>query len=49
MRFETWNVRSFYWAGSLVALSKELSKYHRFSGRAVEINLQENTHLSAER
>jgi exonuclease III len=27
MRFGTWNVRSLYWAGSLVTVSKELSKY----------------------
>jgi exonuclease III len=27
MRLETWNVRSLYRAGSLVTVSKELSKY----------------------
>jgi hypothetical protein len=27
MRFGTWNVRSLYRAGSLLAVSKELSKY----------------------
>jgi exonuclease III len=27
MRFGTWNVRSLYRAGSLVTVSKELSKY----------------------
>jgi hypothetical protein len=27
MRFETWNARSLYWAGSLITVSRELSKY----------------------
>jgi exonuclease III len=27
MRFGTWNIRSLYRAGSLVTVSKELSKY----------------------
>jgi hypothetical protein len=27
MKLETWNVRSLYRAGSLVTVSKELSKY----------------------
>jgi hypothetical protein len=27
MRVGTWNIRSLYWAGSLVTVSKELAKY----------------------
>jgi hypothetical protein len=27
MRFGTWNVRGLYWAGSLVTVAKEISKY----------------------
>jgi hypothetical protein len=27
MRFGTWNIKCLYWAGSLVTISKELSKY----------------------
>jgi hypothetical protein len=55
-RFGTWNVRSMYRAGSLLTVSKELSKYkldklecRRSDGRAVALNLQENTHFSVER
>jgi hypothetical protein len=56
MRLGTWNVRSLYRAGSLVTVSKELSKYRldlvacrRSDGRAVAPNEQENTHFSKER
>jgi hypothetical protein len=34
MRLGTWNVRCLYRSGSLVPVSKELSKYVRFSGSA---------------
>jgi hypothetical protein len=54
MRFGLWNV-SLYRAGSLMTVSKELSKYkldlveYRSDGRAVAPNLRENTHFSMER
>jgi hypothetical protein len=56
MRLGTWNVRSLYTAGSLVTVSKELSKYRldlvgvqevRWEGCGTEE--QENTHYSMER
>jgi hypothetical protein len=39
MKFGMWNVRSLYRTGSLITVSKELSKYVRFSGRAAAPNL----------
>jgi hypothetical protein len=51
MRFGLWNVRSLYRAGSLMTVLRELASYklHLFSGRAVALNLQENTHFSMEK
>jgi hypothetical protein len=59
MRFGMWNIESLYGAGSLMKLSKELSKYVRFSGSMeggggsdgteVAPNQQEDTHFSTER
>jgi hypothetical protein len=55
MRFVLWNVRSLYRVGSLMAVSRELSKYKlkwecRSSDvREAALNLQENTHFSTER
>jgi hypothetical protein len=48
MRFGLWNVRSFYRVGSLMTVSRELSRY-KLDGRGVAPNLLENTHFSKER
>jgi exonuclease III len=37
MRFGTWNIRSLYRAGSLMTVSKELSKYKLDSVRVQEV------------
>jgi hypothetical protein len=54
MIFGTWNVRSLYSVGSLVSVSKELSKYKLDlvgvqDGRTVTWNQQEKSHISMER
>jgi hypothetical protein len=54
MRFELWNVRSLYTAGSLMTVSRELARYKLMGvqisdGRVVPPNLWESTHFSMER
>jgi hypothetical protein len=55
MKFGLWNVRSLYRVGSLMTVSRELSKYKfdlvgvQSDGWAVAANLRENTHFSMER
>jgi hypothetical protein len=52
MRYELWNVRSLYRAGSPITVSRELARYKldlvecRSDERAVAPNLRENKHLS---
>jgi hypothetical protein len=56
MRFGMWNVRRLYRAGSLMTVSRELSKYkldlvecRRSDERVVALNLRENTYCSTKR
>jgi hypothetical protein len=48
MRFGTWNVRSLYRAGSLVTVSKELSKYKLYSVEVQEVRWEGRSKLERE-
>jgi hypothetical protein len=52
IRFDTWNVRSLYRAGSLITVAKEISTnkldlvgFRRSDGTRVAPNQQENIHF----
>jgi hypothetical protein len=56
IRYGLRNISSFYRAGSLMTVSRELARYkllsvgyRRSDGREVAPNLQEDTHFSTER